>query len=156
MDMLPVDLDSAEQLRLGTETATVVATSAMTDGAMFAVLVRMPPGGGVPVMHRHAPSELYAIREGEFTFYLQQGGEVRRITAGPGDLVPLAGNTPHTIRNETDADAVALLVHTPGDRMEAFTRAGAELAERGEPDLTEVLELAQRHGVELLGPVPAP
>jgi hypothetical protein len=59
MDMLPVDLVAAERLCLGTDEITILATSAQTGGALFAVEVRMPPGGGPPVMHRHDPGEIY-------------------------------------------------------------------------------------------------
>jgi hypothetical protein len=76
---------------------------------------------------------------------------VRRVTAAAGAVVPLAGGTPHTIRNESEADAVAFVVHAPGDRMERFTRAAAALAG---PGMEAVLTLAEQHGIELLGPIP--
>lgn len=157
MDKLPVDRTAAERLRLGTDELVVLATAAETNGALFAVDVRMPPGGGPPIMHRHAPGEIYYVREGEFTFYLGHPGEtVLRVTAGPGDVMPLIGGTPHTVRNESDADAVAFVVHAPGTPMEQFTRAAeAMAAEAGEVDVAAVLRLADQHGIEMLGPVPA-
>jgi mannose-6-phosphate isomerase-like protein (cupin superfamily) len=156
MDMLPVDLSGAERLALGTDELCVLATSAQTDGALFAAAVRMPPGGGAPVMHRHAPGEVYHVLDGEFTFYIGLAdGTAERFTAAAGQVVPLAGNTPHTIRNESDADALAFVVHAPGAPMEQFSRAAADLAARGEPSMDAVLAIAERHGVELLGPVPA-
>jgi mannose-6-phosphate isomerase-like protein (cupin superfamily) len=154
MDMLPVDSPAPERLHLGSDEVIFVATSAQTDGALCAMHMRMPPGGGPPVMHRHAPGEVYHVLEGEFTFYLGGfGTPVRRLTATAGDVVPLAGNTPHTIRNESDADAVAFVVHAPGPPMENFCRAAATLET---PSMDDVLVLAQRHGIELLGPVPEP
>jgi len=155
MDKLPVDRATAERLRAGTDEITVLADCARTGGALFAVEVRMKPGGGPPVMHRHDPGEVYHVLEGEFTFYTGGAREVRRVTARAGDVVPLAGGTPHTIRNETDADAVAFVVHAPGAPMEQFTRAVAAAAAVGEPDMAAVLDIAARHGIELLGPVPA-
>ena len=93
---------------------------------------------------------------GEFTFYVGGAGTpVRRVTATVGDVVPLAGGTPHTIRNESDTDAVAFVVHAPGASMENFSRAVAALAAGGEPRMEDVLAVAQRHGIELLGPTPA-
>lgn len=154
MDKLPVDRSEAERIVLGTDELTVLATSAQTGGAIFAVETRMPPGGGPPVMHRHAPGEVYHVLEGEFAFYLGDGedGAIRRVLAGVGDVVPLAGNTPHTIRNEGTVDAVAFVVHSPGAPMEGFSRAAAALAASGELSMDDALELAQRHGIELLGP----
>ena len=107
-------------------------------------------------MHRHAPSEVYLVTSGEFTFYLDGPDGVRRITARSGDVVPLAGNTPLTIRNESDQVAVAFVVHAPGAPMEGFSRAAAALAQDGPPSMDEVLAVAARNGIELLGPVPDP
>lgn len=159
MDMLPVNqmtnVDDAERLAMGSDEIVVLASSAQTNGDIFAGLVRMAPGGGAPVMYRHAPSEVYHVLEGEFTFYVQDpDGEVRRLRVGPGDVMPLAGGTPHTIRNESTQDAVAFMVHSPGRAMEGFSRAAADLAARGEPSMEAVLAIAEAHGVELLGPVP--
>ena len=157
MDKLPVDRSNAERLQLGPDQLTVLTTSAQTNGALFAVEVRMPPGGGPPVMHRHDPDELYHVLEGEFTFYIGDPAErVERITANSGQVMPLAGGTPHTVRNESDRDAVAFVVHAPGPPMEQFTRAAAKLATTGEVDMTTLLRLADRHGITMLGPVPVP
>jgi quercetin dioxygenase-like cupin family protein len=151
MDKLPVDRAACEQLRLGGDQVTVLADCAGTGGALFAVEIRMSPGGGPPVLHRHDPGEIYHVLDGEFTFYTaDDGGPPRRITAGPGDVVPLAGGTPHTIRNESDADAVAFVVHAPGAPMEQFMRA---VVAAGQPDMATVLSIAAGNGIEILGPI---
>jgi mannose-6-phosphate isomerase-like protein (cupin superfamily) len=156
MDKLPVDLSEAERFPLGTDEMTVLTTSAQTDGALFAVAVRMPPGGGPPIMHRHEPGEVYHVLEGEFTFYVGDPNDrVDRITAYAGQVMPLAGGTPHTVRNESGRDAVAFVVHAPGAPMEQFTRAAADLATKHDVDVAAVLALAEQHGIEMLGPVPA-
>jgi mannose-6-phosphate isomerase-like protein (cupin superfamily) len=159
MDMLPVDLPvgvaSAERLPLGTDEIVVLATTDQTGGALFAGLVRMPPGGGPPVMHRHDPGEVYHVLQGELAFHVEHSdGSVTRTVVAAGQVMPLAGGTPHTIRNESDAEAVAFMVHAPGAAMEGFTRAAARLAEDGEPSMEAVLAIAAEHGIELLGPVP--
>ena len=141
---------------LGTDEIVVRATGAQTGGAIFAIEIRMPPGGGPPVMHRHEPGEIYHVLEGEFAFYVgDPDGTVRRVRATAGDVVPLAGGTPHTVRNESASDAVAFVVHSPAAVMEGFSRAAAALAVDGASSMEHVLALAQEHGVELLGPVPA-
>jgi quercetin dioxygenase-like cupin family protein len=155
MDKIPVDRTGVERFMLGTDELTVIARGADTGGALFAVEIRMPPGGGPPVMHRHAPGEIYYVQEGQFVFYVGHPEEsVRRITASAGEIVPLVGGTPHTIRNETDADARAFVVHAPAAVMENFSYAAADLAANGKADMAAVLELASRSGVDLLGPVP--
>jgi mannose-6-phosphate isomerase-like protein (cupin superfamily) len=155
MDKLPVDYDTAERIALGGDEIVVLASCADTAGALFAIEMRMPPGGGPPVMHRHAPGEVYLVRSGEFTFYLGDEEPARRITAGAGDVVPMAGGIPHTVRNESDEDAVAFVVHAPGGSMEGFSRAAAALAEDAEPTMDAVLAIAGEHGIELLGPPPS-
>jgi mannose-6-phosphate isomerase-like protein (cupin superfamily) len=110
-------------------------------------------------MHRHQPSEIYHVTGGQFAFYVgNPDGSVRRVVAGRGDVVPLRGGTPHTIRNEGDVDATAFVVHSPAAVMEGFSRAVVALTVSSPdtpPSMAEVLEVAQRNGVELLGPVPA-
>src|SRR5215475_11264945 len=156
MDMFPVYSATPECLRLGTDEVVVHATSAQTGGALFAVEIRMPPGGGPPVLHRHDPGEVYFVLRGEFAFYAEDpAGSGRRWTAGAGAVVPLAGGTPHTIRNESGADAAAFVVYAPGAPMEGFMRAAAALADGGNPGMDAVLAIAAQHGIELLGPVPA-
>jgi mannose-6-phosphate isomerase-like protein (cupin superfamily) len=151
-DMLPVDRATSERLSLAGDETTILATSAQTGGALFAIEVRMRPGGGPPVMHRHAPGEVYHVTEGEFTFYLAEpDAPARRVTARAGEVVPLTGGVPHTVRNESDADAVAFVVHAPGAPMEGFVRA---VAAAGSPSMEAVLAMAERHGIEMLGPVP--
>jgi mannose-6-phosphate isomerase-like protein (cupin superfamily) len=156
MDMLPVEGSTdVETLRVGHDEISVLAGSADTGGDLFAVELRMPPGGGPPVMHRHAPSEVYRVLAGEMTFYVTDtDGRTRRRVAGAGETVTLAGDTPHTIRNESAQDAVAFGVHAPGGVMEGFSRAAAALAADGPPLMEDVLVVAERHGIELLGPVP--
>ena len=139
---------------MGLDEITVLTTSAQTDGALFAVEIRMPPGGGPPVMHRHDPGEVYYVKKGEFTFYVGGADDPtrRRVTARSGDVVALAGGTPHTVRNESSEDAIAFVVHAPGAPMERFLRAAAAL---DEPNMDAVLAVAARNGIELLGPIPA-
>jgi mannose-6-phosphate isomerase-like protein (cupin superfamily) len=154
MDKLPVDRATAERFLLGPDEITVLASCADTNDDLFAVEVRMHPGGDPPVMHRHAPSEIYFVQSGEFAFYVGEGDAARRVTARSGDIVPLAGGTAHTIRNEGTVDAVALVVHAPGRPMESFSRAAAALAEQGRTEMAAVLDVAARSGIELLGPIP--
>ena len=156
MDMLPVNRAGAERFRLGLDEITVLATSAQTNGDLFAVEVRMPPRGGTPVIHRHSPSEIYYVLEGEFTFYVGDANSTPQpVTATAGDVVPLPGGTPHTIRNQSDLDAVAFVVHAPGPAMEGFSRAVAATATERSLGIEDVLSLAERHGIEMLGPIPA-
>jgi mannose-6-phosphate isomerase-like protein (cupin superfamily) len=146
---------TSDRLHVGAEELIVRAGSADTGGALFAAEVRMAPGGGPPLMHRHAAGEIYHVLDGEFAFYIADaGGTVRRTTATTGAVVPIPGGRSHTIRNESAAEARALAVHAPGEAMERFVRAAAALAREGIPTVDDVLELAGRSGIEMTGPIP--
>ncbi len=152
---MTTDDATAERLTVGTDELVVRVRSDQTGGALLAAEIRMRPGGGPPVMHRHAPSELYHVLEGELAFHVADAdGTVHRTVAGPGAVVPIAGGVPHTIRNESAAGAAALVVHTPGESMERFARAASALAAAGGATMDQVLVLAGRHGIEVTGPVP--
>ena len=143
-----------DRVQVGLDELTFRVTSAESGGALLAVDVRMPAGGGPPALHRHAAAEIYRIEQGELALYLEDdAAEVRRIPAPAGVVVPIPGGRAHTIRNESGAEARAYVVFSPGAEMERFVRAAGALAG---PQPDDILALAARHGVELAGPVPAP
>ena len=141
-----------ERIRVGHDELTLRVTSA---ASLLAIDVHMPAGGGPPMLHRHEAAELYRIERGELALYLEEDGAVRRIAAAAGAVIHIPGGAAHTVRNESGADAAAYVVFTPGDAMERFIRAAGALAEAGEPEIEDVLALAERHGVEFTEPVPA-
>ena len=144
-----------ERMALGTDEVLVHATSADTAGALFAIEITMPPCGGPPLMHRHDPGEVYLVLDGEFTFYTQPDDQpAERRTAHAGEAVPLAGGSPHTVRNESSRPARAFVVHAPGAPMEGFMRAVVEQAQHAPPTMEQVLETASRNGITMLGPIP--
>ena len=140
-----------ETIRVGAEEVVVRAAGADTDGALLAVEVTMPPGGGPPGLHRHPSAELYRVDRGELAIYREDGGAVRRIAAPAGAVVPIPGGAAHTVRNESDAEAHEHLLFATGGEMEAFMRAAATAT-----GPAEVMALAARHGVELLQPGASP
>jgi oxalate decarboxylase/phosphoglucose isomerase-like protein (cupin superfamily) len=141
---------------VGRDEITIHVASAETNGVLLVGEVAMPPGGGPPALHRHAPTEVYLVDRGELAIYLEdETGAVQRIAAAPKQVVHIPAGRAHTVRNESDAEAVAYVAFSPGAQMEAFLRAAGELAAFGPPDIQAVLALAARHGIELAGPVPA-
>jgi mannose-6-phosphate isomerase-like protein (cupin superfamily) len=120
----------------------------VSSDAILAAEVRIPPGGGPPALHRHAPDEVYRVERGELAIYTDEDGGRRRRVLAPGDVAHLPGGRPHTVRNESDADVAAYVVFSPGAPMERFVRAAAALSPGG-----DVLALAARHGVEIMDPL---
>jgi mannose-6-phosphate isomerase-like protein (cupin superfamily) len=130
---------------IGRERVAFLLTSDETGGDLLVLDVLMPPGGGPPMLHRHDPFELYRVRSGELAFYVEGvDGAVARTVGGPGAVVPIAGGRKHTIRNESGEPAEAVVAFSPGEPMERFGRAAAELEDPG-----EVLALAEAHGIEM-------
>jgi mannose-6-phosphate isomerase-like protein (cupin superfamily) len=129
-----------ERIRVGHDDIAIHVDGRRSGGTMLAAEVTIPAGGGPPAMHRHPSAELYRVDRGELALYV--GGE--RVRAAAGEVVHIPGGVAHTVRNESDADARAFVVFTPGTEMEAFVRAVA--AEPG-----AVAELAAAHGIETVG-----
>jgi oxalate decarboxylase/phosphoglucose isomerase-like protein (cupin superfamily) len=142
-----------ESIRVGTDALTIRVTSEESGGAIAAIEVQMPAGGGPPMLHRHDPFELYRVENGELAFYVEDDdGVVRRTVGRAGTVVSIPAGREHTIRNESGNDARAFVVFSPGAPMERFVRAAGAL---DRPDVQEVLELASAHGIEMTGPVEA-
>jgi len=110
---------------VGSERIEILLSSDATAGDLGVFAVTMPPGGGPPMLHRHEAFELYRVRSGELTFYIEgRDGGVTRSVAGPGAVVPIAGGLEHTVRNESGAPAEALVMFSPSAAMERFARTG--------------------------------
>ena len=137
---------TADRLQVGADELTFRVTSAQSDGVLLAIEVRLPAGGGPPALHRHAPAEVYRVERGELAIYVEDdAGEVERIATSPGAVVHIPAGRAHTVRNESDADAHAYVVFTPGTEIERFMRAAGALT-----DAAGIVALAERHGIEML------
>jgi mannose-6-phosphate isomerase-like protein (cupin superfamily) len=135
---------------VGSDQISFELTSEQSQGDLAVVEVRLPPGGGQPMLHRHDPFELYRVRSGELAIYLEsEDGVVTRTVARPGTVVPIGGGLEHTVRNESDEEVEAVVVFSPGEQMERFGRAAGELGRHGAPAPDEVLALAREHGIEI-------
>ena len=143
------------RLQVGRDEITLRVTSEATGGTLLVADVALPAGGGPPGLHRHAPEEVYRVQCGELTLYVEDDrGDVQRVSAGPGAVVHIPGGRAHTVRNESGAEALAHVVFSPGAEMEQFVRSASALAAGGEPGVEDVLALAERHGIEMAGPLP--
>ena len=139
-----------DEATVGSDRISFKLTSEQSDGEVAVFDVRIPPGGGPPMLHRHDPFELYRVRSGELAIYLEgDDGAVERTVARPGTLVPIGGGLEHSVRNESDEEAEAVVVFSPGEPMERFARAAGDLGRDGTPGQDEVLALAEAHGIEI-------
>jgi oxalate decarboxylase/phosphoglucose isomerase-like protein (cupin superfamily) len=153
--VLTTSLHAAGQdgVTVGRDRIRFTVTSDRTAGEVAVFDVRIPPGGGPPMLHRHDPFELYRVRRGELVIYLEGAdGGLTRTVAGPGTVVAIGGGLEHTVRNESDDEAEALVVFCPGEPMERFARAAGELGH--EATEAEVLTLAEASGIEMTRSIP--
>jgi mannose-6-phosphate isomerase-like protein (cupin superfamily) len=140
----------ADEISVGRERIRFRVTSEQSGGEVAVFEVRVPPGGGPPMLHRHEPVELYRVLSGELAIYLEgNDGGVTRTVAGPGSVIPIGSGLEHTVRNESDHEAQAVVVFSPGEAMERFARAAGELGRDGAPAEDEVMAVARAHGIEL-------
>jgi quercetin dioxygenase-like cupin family protein len=136
----------------------VKATGEQTGGTLALIDQVVPPGAGSPWhVHRNEDESFYVV-EGEVLFIV--GEEQQRITAGPGTFVFGPRGVPHGFRNDGAAPARMLLQATPAGfeqfALDLATQApAAGAAPSGPPDMEKVVAAAARHGVEILGPLPA-
>jgi mannose-6-phosphate isomerase-like protein (cupin superfamily) len=139
-----------EEVMVGSERIRFRLTSERSGGEVAVLDVSVTAGGGPPMLHRHDPFELYCVRSGELTFYVEdEGGTVKRTVVGPGAVVPIGPGREHTVRNESDKGAEATVIFSPGEAVERFVRVAAELGGEQTPGPDEVRAVAEAHGIEI-------
>jgi quercetin dioxygenase-like cupin family protein len=135
-----------------TDLHTFKAVGEETNGAFtVAELTAGPEMGPPPHIHRHNDESFYVL-DGTFEFSL--AGRV--FTAGPGSFVYLPKGVVHTHRAIGGAAARALVIQTPAGVERFIAEAGKPAtdtsARPAPPELSElqrIVEIAQRHGIEV-------
>lgn len=140
-----------------------LATRKLTAGAsssMTATVCTAPRGFGPPLHVHRDEDELMVILEGAI---VARSGDVE-LPAGPGATVHLPHGVPHTFQI-TSPTATFVVVSSTATGTPVFDRFVAAMGEPlDEPVLPEPVgvdpgraaELASAHGMDLLGPPPAP
>ena len=128
----------------------VLAGGALTAGSLIFGEARLPPRSSGPGLHVHTREDEAAyVISGVMTFVV---GE-RRFDAGPGELVWLPREVPHTFANLGDDPAWALGVTTPAGLEGMFEEQAAYFASlEGEPDPDRIRDIGARYGLRALGP----
>lgn len=147
-------LTQPDRLQVGSDEVAFRVRSDQSEGALVAFDIWIPAGGGPPMLHRHDAFELYRVELGELVFYLEdEDGCLQRAVAQTGSVVAIPGGREHTVRNESDVQAKAFVVLSPGAGMERFIRAAGELAAEGPPRVEQVLAVAEAHGITMTRPL---
>ncbi|GIH26692.1 cupin [Acrocarpospora phusangensis] len=135
---------------------TVKTTGARTQGHATVVEFVHAPGFAPPLHVHSVEDELFYLVSGTARF--QCGGE--RFEAGRGDFVLLPVGLPHTFLVGPGEPLHALLIATPSGFERFIAEAGRPARARSLPDPepedpADIVAIAARHGIEILGPPPA-
>lgn len=126
------------------------AAAAQTGGSVGLIEQIVPPGNGSPSHIHHREDEAFYILEGETRFFSEGGSWV----LGAGGFAFLPRGVAHGFRTEGNVPCRSLLLTAPG----GFERFVAEMSTAeppaGPPDMGFLMEVAARHGLEILGPLP--
>jgi mannose-6-phosphate isomerase-like protein (cupin superfamily) len=123
MDTISVTrAEGGEHWLVVTDLTTIKASGRDTSGNLLVLEVTVPPGGGPPVLHRHASSETLHLLEGEFEFNTvdaDKASSTLKVTAG--DTVSIPSMVWHNFKNVGPTPGKFFAIHSPA-MMEDFLR----------------------------------
>lgn len=113
MDTIYVtEAGQGEHVLVGSDVATLRASSNQTGGKMLVVESVVPPGGGPPVMHRHEYAEVFYMIDGVFEVSTaDEHNRLRTITATAGAVVSVPSMVWHNFKNIGATEGRLLAVH---------------------------------------------
>jgi quercetin dioxygenase-like cupin family protein len=139
------------------ERFTFTQTAATSGGELLAFDFALRPGGAVPIPHVHPiQTERFEVTEGRMTFRVG----LRKIQAGPGDVIEVAPGVAHSFANAGDEDARLRVEVRPALAMEDMFAEVVAMAQtgrmnrRGMPrNLLDLADLARRYDQEAHAPL---
>jgi len=119
------------------------AVAAQTGGDFSLMERTLPPGGRMPLAHRHVNcSEAFFVLAGAITFWLD--GE--RFSGSPGDFLLVPRGAAHTFGNQSGSPARLLVLHAPA--MDAYFEELQRLwSGEAPPSPQQERELMSRYGM---------
>ena len=142
--------DQGRLLDLGNFQAVVLADADQTAGDLTVLQTQGEPSGFGPPLHRHRDAaEAFFVLEGEYLMFLDD----EQFVCPPGSFVYVPRGVPHTFKVTSEQPGRKLNLFTPGAMVGFFEElAAAEAAGSATPATLD--EIAHRHHMEVLGPVP--
>ena len=139
------------------ERFTFTQTAASTEGELLAFDFGLRPGGAVPIPHVHPiQTERFEVVDGRMTFRVG----LRRLHAGPGDVVEVPPGVAHSFANAGEDEARLRVEVRPALAMEemfaevvAMAQAG-RMNRRGMPrSVLDLAVLARKYDQEAHAPL---
>ena len=110
------------------EKITFIQTSADTDGELLEIELELSADGAVPGAHIHPEQEeRFEVIEGTMSFRMG----LKKIVAGPGDVVTVPAGKVHAFKNAGDDTAKVRVQVRPALQMEQLFETTVALAEDG-------------------------
>jgi mannose-6-phosphate isomerase-like protein (cupin superfamily) len=110
------------------ERFTFTHTAASTGGELLAFDLGLRPGGAVPIPHVHPiQSERFEVVNGRMNFRVG----LRKVQAGPGDVVEVAPGVAHSFANAGEDEARVRVEVRPALAMEEMFSEVVAMAEAG-------------------------
>jgi mannose-6-phosphate isomerase-like protein (cupin superfamily) len=133
---------------LGNFEMVVKAAGADTGGAFALLEAAEPPNFGPPLHIHHDCAEAFYVLEGEYRIFVE--GEEHRCPAGSFILIP--SGLRHGFR-VGDVPSRKLNLYAPAEMVGYFDDL-SEAMRRDVADPKRLDDIARRHGMEVVGPVP--
>jgi mannose-6-phosphate isomerase-like protein (cupin superfamily) len=132
---------------LGNFAMSVKATAEDTNGAFTLLEADEPEGFGPPMhIHRDAAEAFYVVA-GEYVIFVRD----EEFVCPAGSFVYIPAGVPHGFR-VGPVRSRKLNLYTPAAMIGYFDEMSAAIASRGAD--AELAAIAERHGMDVIGPVP--
>jgi quercetin dioxygenase-like cupin family protein len=133
---------------LGGFQMSVKATKEETDGAFSLLEATEPPDFGPPLHTHHDAAEAFYVLEGEYIIFI----DGREFVSPAGSFIFIPAGVPHGFRVGRTASR-KLNLYTPAAMVGYFDEL-SDAIQKGIVEPGELSDIATRHAMEVLGPVP--
>jgi quercetin dioxygenase-like cupin family protein len=150
LGMQPIILRPGEgrSIDLGNFQMSVKATAEQTGHAFTLLEADEPPGFGPPMhIHRDAAEAFYVVA-GEYTIFVRD----EEFSCPAGSFIFIPAGVPHGFRVGAQPSR-KLNLYTPAAMVGYFDELSEALA-NGEADPEVLAQIADRYGMDVIGPVP--
>ncbi|SRR6266511_1493085 len=146
----PIILGPGEgrSIDLGNFTMSVKATAEQTSHAFTLLEADEPPGFGPPMHIHRETAEAFYVLAGDYLFFVND----EKYPCPAGSFIFIPAGVPHGFRVGSQPSR-KLNLYTPAAMIGYFDELSAALA-KGEADADALTQIADRHGMVVIGPVP--
>jgi mannose-6-phosphate isomerase-like protein (cupin superfamily) len=146
--------DGGEHWLVGADVTTIRASGRDTSGDLLVLEVTVPPGGGPPVLHRHAYSEVFQFLQGEFEVStVDENYALSAVRVGAGDTASIPSMAWHNFKNVGATPGKFIAIHSPAVMEAAINEIGRPIDDPRNPPEPEgsPSEEEMRRMMEVIG-----